>query len=798
MGRLQTSVGLVTGTDIVGTVDKLVAISARPRDRLVARTKDLQSQQTAITELMALVIGVQFAGRNLNATSQYQARKGTSSDSASLSVAASADAQLGTLRARATQIASTQSFQSRNLATDASAQLGLVGEINVRAGGFINASVSLADLNQGRGVQRGAVRITDRAGNTEEIDLSQAATIDDVIRTINDASTVRVRASTVGDSIQLTDLTGSSAGNLRVSDVGDGETAADLGLQGIDVAASSATGTDIYGNITDTAPTGLQGVSLSRLAGGNGLGSLTSISINATDGTVTQINLSSATTTQDIVRLINDSGAPVEARLNDSATGFRVRDLSGGSANAFSISSTDNTASKLGLAQSSSSRVINGSDLQNQFVATDTKLASLRQGRGIDDGLIVIRNSQGASASISLLDSKTATVGDFINRINASNLSVTASINATGDGIAVTDASGGAGRLSITDTGGNTSAAELGLTAASLNVANGNGNNQIIDARQSDTIKVVATDSLQSIVTKINDFAKFATASIVTGENGSKSISLRSARSGEAGRLSITSSGFDLGLQATSQGKDAVLELEQSDGSKRQIRSADGVFTDIEPGVTLTAKEVTEQLVTINVDRDTQPAVTNVKAFVSQYNKMIDKLKALTVFNAETNEVGLLFGSSEALRIETGYTRLLSGQVFGAGSMKSIGELGMGFSETGKLELDEAKLVDKLANNSAAVTEFLTKADTGLLARLNGVAERIAGEGNSLLLTRNETLSVRIQRNTQQTESLNVRLNNERERLLRQYFAAEQAISKLQSNQSALNQIRFFGGSGSE
>lgn len=798
MGRLQTSVGLVTGTNIVGTVDQLVAISARPRDRLVARTKDLQAQQTAITELMALVIGVQFAGRNLNATSQYQARKGTSSDSASLSVTATADAKLGTLKARATQIASTQSFQSRGLTTDASAELGFVGEINIRAGGFINESVSLDKLNQGRGVERGAIRITDRAGNTEEIDLSQAATIDDVIRTINDASTVRVRATTVGDSIQLTDLTGASAGNLRVSEVGSGETAADLGLRGIDVAATSATGTDIYGEITDTTPTGLQGVSFSRLAGGNGLGTLTSITINATDGSATQVNLASATTTQDIVRLINDSGAPVEARLNESATGFRIRDLAGGASNAFSISSADNTATKLGLAQSSSSRVINGNDLQSQFVRTDTKLSSLRQGRGVDDGLLVLRNSQGATASIDLADSKTATIGDLINRINASNLSVTASINATGDGIAITDTSRGTGRLTITDTGGNTPAADLGLTSASQNVISGNATNQVIDARQSDTIRVVATDSMQSIVTKINEAAKFATASIVTGDDGSKSIAFRSARSGEAGRVSITTSGFDLRLQATSQGKDAVLELEQADGTKRQLRSVDGVFKDIEPGVTLTAKEVTEQLVTVNVERDTQPAVTNVKAFVSQYNKMLDKLKDLTVFNAETNEVGLLFGSSEALRIETSYTRLLSGQVFGAGSMKSIRELGMGFSETGKLELDEAKLVDKLANNSADVTEFLTKADTGLLARLNNVAERIAGEGNSLLLTRNETLSIRIQRNTQQTESLNVRLNNERERLLRQYFAAEQAISKLQSNQSALSQIRFFGGSNSE
>ena len=789
MGRLQTSVGLITGTNIVGTVDQLIAISGRSRDRLVAQTKDLQSQQTAITELTALVIGVQFAGKNLNTASQYQARKGTSSNEAAISVSAEANASLSSVKARATQIASTQVAQSRGLTTDANASLGFTGTINLRAGGFLNSSVSLDQLNQGRGVDRGSIRITDRSGKSEEIDLSKAATIDDVINSINNASIVRVRAVTVGDQIQLTDFSGSTAERLRVSEVGDGETAADLGLHGINVEAATATGTDIYGEITDTTPKGLQGVALSKLAGGQGLGSLTSINVQTTDGTTTNIDLSSATTTQDVIRLINSSGAAVEARLNDSSTGFRVRDLSGGSSNAFSISSADSTSQKLGLQQTSASRVIEGSSLDGAFIDADTKLSTFRQGRGVDAGSFKITNSRGVAATISLTDASTISVGDLIQRINASNISVTASVNATGDGIAITDTSAGNERTTITEVGNDTTAADLGIKTASTRTTIDNTETQVINARQADTIQVNAGDSLEDIVERVNKNSRFGTASIATLADGTKSLSIRSARGGDAGRLSISTSGFDLGFQTTVTGKDAILELQQDDGSTQTLRSSDGVFKDIATGVSLTAKETSTDFVNLNVERDNKTAITNVKALVTQYNRLVDKLDALTVFNVDSGEVGLLFGTTEALRVETGFTRVLSGQIFGAGSFKSIGELGLGFNDKGQLELNEAKLEDKLADNSEAVTEFLTKAETGLVARLDRVAERIAGVNSSLLLSKNESLTVRIQRNTEQTTAMNRRLSNERERLLKQYFGAEQAISKLQSNQSYLTQI---------
>ncbi len=65
MGQIQSSVGLISGIGIEDTINKLLEVSARPRDRLVQRNKELQSQQAAITELLALAIGVQISSDRL-------------------------------------------------------------------------------------------------------------------------------------------------------------------------------------------------------------------------------------------------------------------------------------------------------------------------------------------------------------------------------------------------------------------------------------------------------------------------------------------------------------------------------------------------------------------------------------------------------------------------------------------------------------------------------------------------------------------------------------------------------------
>ena len=793
MGRLSSSIGLITGTDIVGTVDQLIAISAQPRDRLVARTERLQQQQAAFSELTALVIGVELSAKRLELPTQFQSRSATSSDSDALSITADANADIGSFTARALQLAVTHTAQSNFRSANSSAALGLTGQILIRGGGLLTESASLADLNQGRGVQAGGIRITDRSGQSTDIDLSKATTIDDVINAINQNGKVGIQATTVGDSIRLTDTTGSTAFNLRVDEIGNGETAADLGLRGINVASDIALGHDIYGELGDPVAKGLQGVPLSELNGGDGLGALTSIDVTTSDGNMGSIDLASAQTTQDIIRLINDSGLGIEARLNESSGGFRIRDLTGGNTNPLAISSTDDTATKLGIAGTSSGRVIDGTDLDRPFVTVSTPLSQLRQGKGITPGTITIIDSTGQQADIDLTDADSIKVGDFIDRVNAAGLALTASLNSTGDGFRIVDTGNGSGTLAVTDAIGGKTAADLRLTGAATTTSVGANTLQTLSSAERQAINISADDSLDSIAAKFNANSPLATATVVEGNDGTFSLSIRSNRGGEDGRLAISSTGSGLGVSTTSVGQDAILSVTSSVSGTRQLRSADGVFLDIATGVSVTAKEVTTEQVSLNVTRDTATATTNVKAFVEQYNKLSDRLKTLTFFDGNPNSAGLLFGSSEALRIESTYTRLISGRISGAGSIRGFNEIGISFDAEGKMQFDERRFEDRLTSSSDAVQNFFTSAQTGAVARIKEASDRIAGVNNSLLINRSEALGLRILRNTDQAATLQRRLDAERTRLLKQFVSAEEAIARLQTNQNAISQIQFIG-----
>ncbi len=135
-------------------------------------------------------------------------------------------------------------------------------------------------LNQGQGFTPGSIQITDRSGATATIDLSQARTVDDVINDINSNSTVHVTASAAGDSFVLTDETGQTASNLKVSEVGGGTTAASLGLASVNSASNQATGSSVL-SLFDGLP-------LSTLNQGLGVQfdyALPDLQVNFADGT---------------------------------------------------------------------------------------------------------------------------------------------------------------------------------------------------------------------------------------------------------------------------------------------------------------------------------------------------------------------------------------------------------------------------------------------------------------------------------------------------------------------------------
>ncbi len=179
------------------------------------------------------------------------------------------------------------------------------GTLSIAFGGFVDKGISLDELNGGAGVRRGQIRITDRAGNTADVDLRLARTVDDVLKAINSNSTALVTADADGDSIRLIDNSGGS-GNLKAQEIGGGKTALDLGLASINVAASEATGNDVFRLHTATKLSTLNDGTGVPLASGNNLG------VTLADGSTLNIDLGAAATLGDVLNAAQ-CGRPGEA-----------------------------------------------------------------------------------------------------------------------------------------------------------------------------------------------------------------------------------------------------------------------------------------------------------------------------------------------------------------------------------------------------------------------------------------------------------------------------------------------------
>src|SRR5437764_4067053 len=139
--------------DIQGTVDKLMQIEAAPRDALTARQKDLQAQQTAVTDLTALGVGVQLAIERLKKPDLFAATTVTSSNPDILTAKSSSGVAPGQYQFVPARIAQANHALSSGVGGNDQALGG--GTFTFRFGGQVDTAVNRGDLNGGAGVARG-------------------------------------------------------------------------------------------------------------------------------------------------------------------------------------------------------------------------------------------------------------------------------------------------------------------------------------------------------------------------------------------------------------------------------------------------------------------------------------------------------------------------------------------------------------------------------------------------------------------------------------------------------------------
>jgi flagellin-like hook-associated protein FlgL len=190
------------------------------------------------------------------------------------------------------------------------------------------------------------------------------------------------------------------------------------------------------------------------------------------------ISLASAQTVEDVLNIINGSGAGVLAEINSSGTGIDVRSRVSGCD--FAIGENGGTtAAQLGL----------------RTFTRDTPLEDLNHGRGVEDYTgtenggadFSITRSDGVSFFVNITGAKT--IGDVLDLINDSPCNtggtLVARLAAKGNGIELLDTSNGAGQLTVTKAALSHAAIDLGLIPedADANVASTPGAVQTITGR---------------------------------------------------------------------------------------------------------------------------------------------------------------------------------------------------------------------------------------------------------------------------------------------------------------------------
>lgn len=310
----------------------------------------------------------------------------------------------------------------------------------------LTAGTRLIDLGgaAGGGVTLGSIVIDDGTVKTT-VDLAGCDRIGDVIDRINTATGGAVTAS-IGPASNLVLTAGDPLALVTVAEIGSGMAAHDLGIFRSTVQVGGFAGDNVRPRVTATTQ-------LSDLAAGGGI-DLSGLVISCGGKTET-IDLSAAETVGDLLNGINTANLGVLARIKADGSGIDVvNTLSGAEMRIGENGGT--TAAELGI------RSLRG----------EIALGALNDGLGVEtlEGLadLTIVARDGATFDVDLYGA--LTVQDVIDRINAAataaGVAVSADLAIVGNGIELTDATGGAGELRVDRANGSTAAADLGLQKA--------------------------------------------------------------------------------------------------------------------------------------------------------------------------------------------------------------------------------------------------------------------------------------------------------------------------------------------
>lgn len=347
--------------------------------------------------------------------------------------------------------------------------------------------------------------------------------------------------------------------------------------------------------------------------------------------------------------------------------------------------------------------------------------------------------------------------------------------------------------------------------------------NFVLDKDGNKVVKEPA-DTVDTLIKKINDSTDGnvkASYSEMTGK-----FTIESTKTGENSKLQIVdSSGIEsgtldfLGISRSEKGSNSQIEVKAKDGSFTKTLNEESNSFSID-GITYNVH--TTGTCDITSKEDVQPVVDNMKKFVEDYNKIMDKIYSLVTEKANKEypplteaqkkdmseeeierwekkaKEGLLRNDSEM----RSFMDKMQNSIFGD-NMKFLMDCGLTSSEyytkKGQLSLDEDKFKKELQNNSQKVYDAFAGGNDSVLEKMKDTMYDYVGTSSSVFAKKaglektssvvNNFYSEQIKRQEEAIKLLQRKMDDRENKLYKQFGQLEASMNKLNSQMNYFAQM---------
>lgn len=301
-------------------------------------------------------------------------------------------------------------------------------------------------------------------------------------------------------------------------------------------------------------------------------------------------------------------------------------------------------------------------------------------------------------------------------------------------------------------------------------------------------VAVEASDTLDSIASKINAAGAGVTASVLSTVDGFR-LQIAGIQTGAANALTLTESGTTLGLGGPGGhpvvAADALVEV---DGFS--VTGPTNTLSGAIPGVTLELEGTSPVGTTqaIEVARDSAAVGERLKSFVAAWNTVTAAVNAeSTVVSGVKKGADSLSGDSSLRTIQSRLRTIATSAVAGAtGRYTTLASIGVSVQRDGTLLLDESKLTSAMGADADAVARVLGADGAGVMGRLEDEIEQWRAPATGLLDARATATRSQQRRIDDQVERLERRLDAYESQLRAQFTSLERLMSGMQGQSAQL------------